>query len=161
MNKTGLFLRFIGRSITLGLISGAVVGTGNYLILFLIPSIYLLVYLICGALLGGFIGAFNGLVLGALSLTRYYEGIDETGYRNAMFLNSVTITCIFTGVFFHLVFSFYSATGQYNMLLLVMAVVLAAVASVWASNNLSRWYLEQLIPSQLENQSQAAPNLEA
>ena len=140
-----MFIKFIRKSIGLGLIWGVILSIVYWTIVLLLPSILTLYGIVFGAILGIVIGALNGIVLATLTFRFRFDSHNTRQYRYLMLSSSLLTTILATAAIFYLTLLRYSVSENSNSfsLLILLAVGLASIGSAYSSQVLSTWYLKQ------------------
>ena len=140
-----MFIKFIRKSIELGLIWGMILSIVYWTIVLLLPSILTLYGIVFGAILGIAIGALNGFVLAILTFCFRFDSHSTRQYRYLMLSSSLLTTILVTAAIFYLTLLRYSVPEDSDSfsLLILLAVGLASIGSAYSSQVLSTWYLRQ------------------
>jgi hypothetical protein len=145
MQRTRLLLSFLGLGSFYGLIYGSLLGVVHYLVVFhLAISFYILYFFALGAFCGSLLGGFNGLILGIITIltqTKAHQGhVATSRYRAALLVASIIATLISSYIIFSAIFSAYSVVKENLNPAILLAMLMAIVASAYESQVLARWY---------------------
>lgn len=140
MTRITLVLKFLGLSAFWGLVIGGAMG----LIGGLLGGLYIALFVcVLGAITGILLGGLYGVVWGTITAVFFHSGTVESRYKLFGMIAAIAITFPCAFVLFSSSLNYYSAIGRVELWVILIPTTIATIAAGYASQRVSKWYLEQ------------------